>query len=92
MQTTDANTDEVTQLERLGAEITKLGFTANVRVHGDRLPYLDVRNPRASVLDEKVYAQGDSYWWSWAERISRCEDVEKAAATLVRVLRTVHGE
>ena len=91
-QTTDTYADEVAELERLGTELQALGFKADVRTHGDRLPYLDVKNPRASILGERVYAQGDSYWWSWAERISRCEDVTKAAATLANVLRTVSGE
>ena len=89
---TTCDMDGVTELERLGAELVKIGFKADVRVQGDRLPYLDIKNPRASILGERVYAQGGSYWWSWAERISRCEDVTTAAATLANVLRTVSGE
>jgi hypothetical protein len=79
-------------LARLGKELVMLGFRADVRFRGDRLPFLDVRNPRASALAEKVYAQDGAYWWSWAERIAATEDVTRAAATLANVLRTVHGE
>jgi hypothetical protein len=92
MPACDTHTEELAELERLATELVTLGFHADVRTHADRLPYLDVRNPRASVLGEKVYAQGGSYWWSWAERIARTEDVTKAAATLANVLRTVSGE
>lgn len=50
--------DAVANLEQLGAEVTALGYHANVRTLAGRLPYLDVRNPAASVLAERVYVQG----------------------------------
>lgn len=88
---TDARAEQA-DLERLAAELTARGYQADLRIPQGRLPYLDVRNPRASVLSEKVYAQADSFWFSWAERISGCDEVTTAAGILARVLRTVDGE
>ena len=65
------------------------GFQADLCLPGSRLPYLDVRNPRATVLAAKVYAQADTFWWSWAEKIADCDEVSTAAGILARVLRTV---
>ena len=83
--------EDIADLEKLGAEVAMLGLQATVRTLAGRLPYLDVRNPRASVLGERVYVEGGSFWWSWAERIAGREDVTAAAAMLARVLR-VAGE
>jgi hypothetical protein len=90
--TTNAQTAaDIADLERLGAVVARLGLQATVRTAG-RLPYLDVRNPRAGRLAEAVYVQGSSYWWSWAERIASREDATATAAILARVLRTVGEE
>lgn len=89
MQITGIETQDVADLERLGAEAAALGLHADVRTLAGRLPYLDVRNPRASVLTEKIYVQGDSFWWSWAERIAARGDVRTTATTLARVLRAL---
>lgn len=83
---------EQADLERLAAEMAARGYQADLRTPPGRLPYLDVRNPRASVLAERVYAQAEAFWWSWAERISGCDEVTTAAGGLARVLRTVDGE
>jgi hypothetical protein len=83
---------EMAALERLAGELTERGYEARVRERTGRLPYLDVRNPRANVLAERVYAQAEAFWWSWAERISGCDEVTTAASILARVLRTVDGE
>jgi hypothetical protein len=92
MTACDTHTEEVAELERLAAEMVRIGYHADIRAHADRLPYLAVTNPRARVLSEKVYVQGGSYWWSWAEVIARTEDVTQAAATLANVLRAVNEE
>ncbi|HEY3955261.1 MAG TPA: hypothetical protein VGM53_17975 [Streptosporangiaceae bacterium] len=84
--------DGIANLEQLGAEVAALGYHANVRTLAGRLPYLDVRNSHASVPTEKVYAQGGSFWWSWAERIAGCDQISTAAAILARVLRTADGK
>jgi hypothetical protein len=78
-------------LEHLAAEITARGYQAHLHTPAGRLPYLDLRHPRLSILSEKVYAQAGWYWYSWAERIAACDDVVGAAATLARVLRTADG-
>lgn len=89
MQTSDPQTEELAELERLGAELAARGYQTAIHTPAGRLPYLDVRNPRASVLTEKVYAQAGAFWYSWAERIAGCDEVTAAAAILARVLRAV---
>jgi hypothetical protein len=90
MLTTNAQTAaDIADLEALAAELSARGLQANVQTVPGRPPYLDVRNPRASVLTERVYAQAGSFWWSWAEPIASCDEMTKAAAILARVLRTV---
>lgn len=76
-------------LERLAAEMAARGYLADLTTPPGRLAHLDVRNPRASVLAERVYAQAGAFWYSWAERIASTQDVTAAAAILARVLRTV---
>jgi hypothetical protein len=55
-------------------------------------PCLDVRNPRASVLAEKVFAQGGKFWWSWAEPIAACDQIADPATILTRALSAVGDE
>jgi hypothetical protein len=81
--------DDISDLGRLGTELTARGYRAAVQTPAAQLPYLAVTNPDASVLTEKVYVQGGSYWWSWAEPITSRDDVTGAANVLARVLRTV---
>jgi hypothetical protein len=80
--------DDISDLERLGAELANRGYNTAVQASAGQLPHLAVTNPRASVLTEKVYVQGTSFWWSWAERIAGREDVTGAADLLASVLRT----
>jgi hypothetical protein len=88
---TDTYTAEINDLERLEIELTARGLVAQIRTPHDRLPYLDVRNPEASALSERVFAQADSYWFSWCERIAGCGETTTAADILARVLRTTAG-
>jgi hypothetical protein len=88
---TDTYTAEIDDLERLGIELTTRGLVAQVRAAHDRLPYLEIRNPEASALTERVFAQADSYWFSWCERIAGCDETTTAADILARVLRTTAG-
>jgi hypothetical protein len=87
MHTTGTQATGTADLERLAAELATRGFQAAVRALEDGTACLTVRNPRASVLAEMVYAQGGSYWWSWREPISGVDQVTTAAAILARVLR-----
>jgi|SRR5579875_1813291 len=78
-----------TALPRLAEVLSGLGFEATLKSRSDRTPYLQVSNPRASILHEAVYARDGAYWWSWRERIAGWDEVATAAGILARVLRTV---
>jgi hypothetical protein len=89
MQSTDTQTDATADLEKLSAEMATLGFQATLRAPQGDTACLTVRNPRASVLTEMVYADNGSFWWSWHEPIAGCDQVTIAAGILARVLRAV---
>jgi hypothetical protein len=89
----DSTREDQADLERLAVELRQCGLQAELCTPPGKLPYLHVRNPEASVLSERVYAQADSFWYSWAERIAGCDDAGAAAAILSRVLGTTgNGE
>lgn len=71
-------------LKKLAAKLTGLGLQADLRTPDGELPYLDVRNPRAEILGERVYVLADEYWW--AERLTGCDQVSLAASILAGVL------
>jgi hypothetical protein len=89
MHTTDTQATDLDALHKLTAQLTALGFQATPRTPADGMPCLVVRNPRASVLAEMVYACDGSYWWSWREPIASTDQPQGAAAILARVLRAV---
>ena len=89
MHSTDTQTAEKVDLERLAAEMATRGFQTDLSASRDDVPCLTVRNPRASVLAEVVYAANGSYWWSWREPIAGVDQVTTAGGILARVLRTV---
>ena len=91
MHTHDTSTGHA-DLERLAAELHRRGYQADLRTPAGQLAYLDVRNPAATVLGERVYAQAGAFWWSWAEKITGCEQASTAAALLARVLRTADSQ
>lgn len=76
-------------LERLAAEMTARTYQAKLHTPECGLPYLEIRNPRASLLAECVYAHEGMFWWSWQEKIADCREVATAAGILARVLRAV---
>lgn len=76
----------------LAHEVSKYGLQAELKSPHGSLPYLIVRNPRASALTEKVYANHGVYYYSWWEGIADCDEAATAAALLARVLRTVNSE
>jgi hypothetical protein len=82
---------EQAELERLSTELGKHGLVGELCIPPGNLPCLHVQNPQASALTERVYAQADSFWFSWAERIAGCDELSTAAAILARVLRTTAG-
>jgi hypothetical protein len=84
---TQADLDaDITDLEKLAAELAERGLRADLYAPNGRLPFLQVRNPNVQVLTETVYAQADAYWYSWAEKVADCDDPAQAADTLARVL------
>jgi hypothetical protein len=76
----------------LSHEVSAHGLQAELKSPHGSMPYLIVRNPRAAVLTEKIYANEGVYYYSWWEKITDCDEVARAAAMLARVLRTVDGE
>jgi hypothetical protein len=91
MHSADMHTEQA-DLGKLAAELTARGYQTDLRTPPERLPFLDVRNPAASILSERVYAQAGSYYFSWAEPIADCGQPAAAAAILARVLRTADGQ
>jgi hypothetical protein len=81
-------------LEKLAEELTHRGLEAWLMAPPGRVPSLYVVNPKARALEENVYAGCGKdgmwwFWWSWAERIAIADDIDLAAATIVRVLASV---
>lgn len=84
--------DPVMTLERLAAELRARGLGTTLIAPPGKAPWLDVRNPQASMLAETVmYARG-WYWWPWADRIAPAADVADAAARVASVLRVAGSE
>ena len=78
-------------LDKLAEELTHRGFDAWLMAPPGRVPSVYVTNPAARALEENVYAdQGKDgiwwFWWSWAERISIVDDLDKTATAVARVL------
>lgn len=84
-----ATDTDIDALDRLAAEMATRGFQTMLRASGDCTPCRTVRNPRAGVLAETVYARDGGYYWSWREPITGGDEVGTAAGTLARVLRAV---
>jgi hypothetical protein len=83
---------ESTYLEKLSEELVHHGLESWIMTPPGRVPSLYVTNPGARAMEDSVYAvQGSDgiwwFWWSWAERISVVDDIDRAATTISRVLR-----
>jgi hypothetical protein len=76
-------------LEKLAIELGGAGFHCRLVNPAPELPRLEVTNPRARALSERIVAQSGWYWWPWAERLAETTDVAAAAARIARVLRAV---
>jgi hypothetical protein len=93
----DVEVAQSVYLEKLADELTHRGMEAWLMAPPGRVPSLYVVNPGARALEENVYAgRGKDgmwwFWWSWAERIAVCDDVDEAATTIVRVLASVRRD
>jgi len=82
----NARESDVTSLEKLAAELAPRGFDTYLTTPDGRLPFLTVRNREAAQLTEMILADGGSFWWSWAERITGVANTGGAADAVARVL------
>lgn len=82
------NGENLSDLEKLAAELDGQDFEARLAAFHDRVPFLHVRNRHAAVLTEDIYAAHGAFWYSWAERIAPVECPSIAAAKIAQVLRT----
>jgi hypothetical protein len=83
----------VDRLERLAAELGQRGLQARLVTPVGRVPSLHVVNPVTPRLAEDVYVGRSQdglwwFWWPWAERIARGDEISEAAAIIGRVLST----
>lgn len=79
-------------LDKLAEELINRGLEAWLMAPPGRVPSVYITNPHARALEENVYAnQGRDglwwFWWSWAERISPADDLNRSASAITRVLR-----
>jgi hypothetical protein len=84
-------------LDKLADELSHRGLEAWIMAPPGRVPSLYVVNPAARALEENVYVARCKdgiwwFWWSWAERIAVADDVDRAAATIVRVLASLRHD
>jgi hypothetical protein len=78
-------------LEELAFRLATDGWQVRLHAPPDRRPMLHVANRGVAFLSDLVTAgQGEDgrwwLWWSWAERISPADDLDRAAASIGRVL------
>jgi len=81
------------RLEGLAAELVKGGLQARLVTPNGRVASLHVINPVAPRLAEDVYVGRSQdglwwFWWPWAERIARGDELGEAATIITRVLST----
>ena len=81
--------NDITALEQLATALEPLGYQTRLVNPAPEIPWLEVSNPRARVLSERILVQSGWFWWSWAERLAPVTDAATAAASIARVLRTV---
>lgn len=91
-----SDTEQVTHLERLRAELNQHGLDAQLVIKGAR-SYLQVANGDTPALSERVFcraAEGHSlcFWWSWQQPIGSVDDLEAVVSKIVTVLRSVEGQ
>jgi hypothetical protein len=92
----ETDQEQLTYLKRLGEELSRQGFTAQV-VNSNTTPYLKVANVETPRLNERVRAsRADDgswcYWWPWRQPIGSVDDLESVTGKIAAVLRSVEGE
>ncbi len=81
---------ETAGLEKLAAELDRQAYAITL-MSGHGRTHLHITNRRAPVLSERVYCEGDWFWWPWAERLGAVADLSAAAAAIDRVLQLLGG-
>jgi len=74
-------------LERLATALDSRDFATMLTTGQDRVPWPTVTSRHADFGDD-IYADHQSYWWSFAERIAPVDDPLAAARKITGVLRT----
>ena len=85
---TETSQADIAALETLASEIDPGEYSTAIVCHGG-VPCLRVASLQAPQLAEDIYAGRGWFWWSWAERLTPCEEPAAAAAKVARVLRAV---
>jgi hypothetical protein len=75
-------------LERLAAALDTQDFATTLTAGPGHQPFLTVTSRHADFGDD-IYADHQSYWWSFAERIAAIDDPLGAAQKIANVLRAV---
>ena len=78
--------DPRSALVRLAAALDPRDHSTTLTNGPGRPPRLTVASRHAQ-LAEDIYADGDSYFWSWAERLGPVGDPAAAARKITTVLR-----
>src|SRR5260370_9545270 len=81
---------EAAELEKLAAELDGQAYALTL-MSGHGRSHLHITNRRAPVLSERVYCEGDWFWWPWAERVAAVADLAGAVAAVDRVLQVLGG-
>jgi hypothetical protein len=82
-----AQSDASAALERLAAALDPGEFTTTLTTGPGQPPRLTVTSRHADFGDD-IYADSQTYWWSFAERIAPVDDPLAAARKVTSVLRT----
>jgi hypothetical protein len=75
-------------LEHLAAALDPRDFVTTLTTGPSQRPRLTVTSRHAQFGDD-IYADHQSYWWSFAERIAPVNDSQAAAQKITGVLRAV---
>jgi hypothetical protein len=78
---------ERADLERLAGGLTALGYQTSLVARPGQRAYLQVRNPQAQVLTERIHIEGEFFVWSWGQPVAPRDQVAEAVDRLDRVLR-----
>lgn len=83
--------ERLDNLDRLGVKLSERGFLIHTVMPTGGLPYLRVVNPTAQVLSERVMCERSTegvwwYWWPWAQRIARADELSTAVDRVQHVL------